>query len=297
MLKIQNGSVKIALGDIPVKKVFLGLTEVYSKFMGYKSRYLTFIIKSAGTINWKAVGSNQNKTISYSKDYGETWTEITSTSSGIEIPVEVNDKVMFKGTNISYAKDKNNYSGFEGGSATYDIEGNIMSLIYGDDFADQISFNGGTYNFCSLFKLSNAISAENLILPVMTLTDYCYRAMFSKAFSLEIPPQLPATTLAKGVYWYMFEECSITEAPDLLAEILVNECYGFMFTGCANLKYIKCMAISGFNTSQCRQGWVTNVSSSGTFIKNGEVLENTWTRGNNGIPSGWQVYDNEISNT
>ena len=69
--------------------------------------------------------------------------------------------------------------GFEGGTATYDIEGNIMSLLYGDNFADRTALPDGSYTFCSLFKKAPVISAENLILPATTLKEYCYRALFS----------------------------------------------------------------------------------------------------------------------
>ena len=292
MLKIYNKNVKIALGDIPINKLFLGLTEIYSTFIEYKDRYLTFNVISTGTILWKLYGSSA-KTISYSKDDGKTWEEITSTSAGVTISAVTGDKILFKGENISYSSNKNNYSAFSGGTALYEIEGNIMSLIYGDNFKDITTFNGGTYNFCSIFKESKAVSAKNLILPATILTDYCYRAMFSKATLLTVAPALPATTLSLGCYWYMFEECPITTAPDLLAETLVNECYGNMFARCTSLNYIKCMATSGFNATSCKSNWVESVASSGTFVKASSVEASTWTRGIHGIPNNWTVYDEE----
>lgn len=156
----------------------------YVKHHHYEEDYLTFDVLTSGTILWKQVGS-VSKTISYSVDSGTTWTQITATTAGTAINVSAGDKVLFKGNNEKYANDKNNYSAFEtGGTATYNIEGNIMSLIYGDDFSGKTSFSSGTYNFCSIFKQSNAVSAENLILPATTLTNYCYRAMFSKCHTL-----------------------------------------------------------------------------------------------------------------
>ena len=102
-----------------------------------------------------------------------------------------------------------------------------MSLIYGDNFASEKTFpSGSKYNFCSLFKQTNVVSAENLILPVKTLTEGCYRALFSKSATLTYPPALPATTLATDCYWYMFEECPIVTTPDLEATTLTKECYG-----------------------------------------------------------------------
>ena len=277
-------------------------TCIYSDVHDYSMDYLTFRILSNGNIFWRSNGS-LSKTIEYSLNAGP-WTSITASTTPVTIPVSTGDIVRFRGSNQSYATSKSAYSGFgqgeagTSGQATYDndaaefnIEGNIMSLIYGDNFINNPEFNGGTYNFCSIFKKSKCVSAENLILPATTLREYCYRAMFSWCTYLTIAPELPATNLAKGVYWYMFEQCAITTAPELLAETLVQECYGSMFIACASLNFIKCMANAGFSTKNCKQNWVSGVASSGTFVKDSGVAVNTWSRGASGIPTNWLVYD------
>ena len=251
----------------------------------YSGDYLSFRILTPGTICWKAFG-NLTKTIEYKINNGE-WTPITSTSGGVTISVVKDDLVRFRGNNTTYATSKSAYSGFEGGTATYDIEGNIMSLLYGDNFAESTTLPNSSYTFCSLFKKAPVISAENLILPATTLKTYCYRALFSYCTTLTKAPALPATTLATGCYWYMFERCVITEAPVLNAATLVNECYGHMFTGCGLLNTITCLATSGFGTSKCLEGWVENVAGDGAFLKAGGA--SSWTTGVNGIPSGWIV--------
>lgn len=274
----------------------------YSPVHHYENDYLTFRIRTAGNVYWRANGS-LTKTIEYSLNDG-AWTSITSAATPVTIAVAANDVIKFKGSNATYATSKTAYSGFGQGeagtsgqstydndAAEFDIEGNIMSLIYGDNFVGQTAFNGSTYNFCSMFKKAKCVSAENMILPALTLRDYCYRAMFSWCTYLEEAPQLPATTLSKGCYWYMFERCAITTAPDLPAEHLVAECYGSMFTYCSSLNFIKCMAIDGFSTTNCKQNWVSNVASSGTFVKDSGVAVSTWTRGASGIPTNWLVYD------
>ena len=277
---------------------------IYSPTHHYENDYLTFRIITGGKLYWRSNGS-LIKSIDYSINNG-TWTTITSANTPPPtITVAANDVVRFRGTNQTYATSKTAYSGFglgeDGQTGTTDldadaaelnIEGNIMSLIYGDNFIGQTTFNGGTYNFCSIFKKLNVVSAEHLVLPATTLAEYCYRAMFSLSGTLLTPPELPATTLAKGCYWYMFEKCSITTAPDLLAEHLVAECYGSMFTGCASLNYIKCMAIDGFTLTNCKQTWVNGVAANGTFVKDSGVSVSTWTRGTGGIPTNWLVYDN-----
>ena len=219
----------------------------------YSADYLTFKVLTPGTICWKSFGS-LTKTIEY-KVNGGAWTSITSTSDGATITVAANDLVRFRGTNTTYASSKSAYSGFEGGTATYDIEGNIMSLLYGDGFASNSALTNSSYIFCSIFKKAPVVSARNLILPATTLKNYCYRAMFSWCTTLVAPPVLPATTLASGCYWYMFEQCSIMKAPVLNATTLVSECYGHMFEGCAMLNTIECYATTGFSATKCLEDW------------------------------------------
>ncbi len=250
----------------------------------YSQDYLTFNVLTDGTIPWKSIGSGMEKEISYRKN-GGSWTSITA-GDNVTISVVAGDVVEFKGDNQTYALDRSNYSGFDGGTAIYEISGNIMSLIYGDNFVGKTTMSG-TYNFCSLFKQSMAVSAENLILPATTLTNHCYRAMFSKAHNLTASPALPATTLGEYCYYYMFEECAITSAPELRAPTLVSNCYGNMFTGCRSLNYILCLAVDKSATN-CLTNWVSRVSSNGTFVKKASL---TWTNGNSGIPTGWNVVD------
>ena len=260
----------------------------------YSLDYLTLDILTSGTVMWKADGSNATKTVSYSINDG-AWTDITSTSGGVTFNVTAGDSVRLKGSNTQYCNaNKSNYSHFGGtsssnGTATYNISGNIMSLVAGDNFTG-VTTLPGTWTFCQLFKYSKAVSAENLILPASTMTECCYRAMFSYAELLEKAPALPATTLANDCYWYMFEHTSITKAPDLLASTLMKECYGYMFNYCPNLNYIKCMATTK-SATDCLKGWVTNVAASGTFVKDSNT---SWSTGASGIPTGWTVFNNEM---
>ena len=250
----------------------------------YSLDYLTLDVLTPGYLLWKAYG-NKTMTIDYSINDGE-WTSATSTSSGLRIQVSQGDKVRVKGSNATYATSKSAYSGFDAGTATFDVYGNTMSLIYGDNYIGQTTLTG-TYTFCSFFKLSNVINAEHMILPATHMANYSYRAMFSKCSSLATAPALPATTLTQGCYWYMFEDCAITTAPDLLADTLPAESYGYMFTGCNNLSYIRCLATTK-SASKCLEGWVTSVAPVGVFVKDENT---TWAVGVSGIPTGWVVND------
>ena len=250
----------------------------------YSQDYLTFEILTSGTLLWKANASDATKTIQYSINNG-TWTSVISTTNGVAINVSAGDLVRMKGTETRYCEGhKDNYSGFADGTATFNISGNMMSLTAGENFENVITLPG-TWTFTEFFKLSKVVSAENLILPATSLTECCYRAMFSKCTTMVVAPALPATTLATYCYYYMFEDCAITEAPELPAKALVSNCYCNMFTGCRSLNYIKCLAVNNL-TSGCLTNWVNKVSSTGTFVK---VANATWSTGSSGIPNNWTV--------
>lgn len=281
--KTISGTYHDSLRDIDIS---YSLTQEGRTEKPYSQRYLTFDVLTGGTIMWVA-RNNVAKTISYSINNGE-WTKITASSTGTPITVSSGNKVRLKGTNTTYSNGKDSCSCFSGGTAYYNVEGNIMSLIGGDNFSGLTTFNGATWVFHDLFAQSNAVSAKNLILPVMTLTSHCYRAMFSKANNVTEAPALLATTLADSCYKYMFDVTSITKAPDLPATTLANNCYEGMFQNCSSLNYIKCMA-TNISASNCTSVWAQNVSASGTFVKDSSMT--SWSTGNNGIPTGWIVKD------
>ena len=282
----------------------------------YTTEYLTFNILSAGTINWIANSTDFTKTIDYKLNNGE-WVSITSNtgSSAPTITVNSGDKLQFRGNNAQYATNTySNYNLFSS-TASFELEGNIMSLIYGDDFKNKLTISS-TYAFYGLFKgCVNLVSAENLILPATTLANYCYSNMFYGCTKLTTAPELPATKLAQYCYDSMFQGCrSLATAPELPATILVRNCYVFifkwctsltkapelpattlapwcydsMFEGCTNLNYIKCLA-TDISAISCINNWVDGVASTGTFVKNPNMT--SWTTGKNGIPSGWTVQD------
>ena len=256
----------------------------------YTNQYLTFDIISGGTIKWSLNKSSPNhpKTIEYSLNGGE-WTSITSTTGGTIINVNAGDKIQFRGNNSQYAHSTTAYSGFKNSTAKFKVEGNIMSLIDSTNFANLTTLES-THTFYSLFfNCTGLTDASNLILPATALTNGCYYSMFDSCTSLTTAPELPATTLAEDCYVRMFIGCtSLTTAPVLPATTLASGCYGYMFERCTNLNYIKCLAtdISALN---CTVYWLTNVASTGTFVKAAGV---NWATGDNGIPANWDVVNN-----
>lgn len=147
-------------------------------------------------------------------------------------------------------------------SKSCNLEGNCMSMLFGDDAANNFSLNVKNYAFYNLFQNCKTIKT------------------ISKGF-------LPATTLAAYCYGYMFDNCtSLTTAPELPATTLERNCYYYMFNGCSKLNYIKAMFITTPSSSYTFY-WVRGVASTGRFIRNSKA---TWSViGDNGIPSGWSV--------
>lgn len=193
----------------------------------YSEQYFTFVAKSSGI--FKFSGTSTTNTISYSTNSGSTW---STPSSSVTINVNSGDTVMWKGNMTPTSSGIGNFSG---GTASFDAEGNIMSLLYGDNFIGETSLSGKNYAFSNLFKGTKVVNAENLILPT-TLANYCYRDMFRDCTSLTATPQLPSTTLANYCYQRMFQGCSnLVTAPILPATIMTSYCYANMFNACGKL--------------------------------------------------------------
>ena len=117
------------------------------------------------------------------------------------------------------------------------LKGNCMSMLFGDNAADNYSLSGKNYAFYKLFyNCSNIVNVSSNFLPATTLTDYCYQYMFYGCKSLITATELPATTLAIGCYSSMFVGCkSLITATELPATTLVDNCYSYMFQDCTSL--------------------------------------------------------------
>ena len=222
----------IYLGSTPVKEVYIGTKLIWSKTIDYSSEYFT--IESLEDNNQIGIVDSDRPSISISTDK-RTWTTVTPTYF---ITLNVGEKVYIKGSNDAYYNSSWPTQGYFTSTGKFNVSGNIMSLIYADDFRNKTTFSSSNENaFKYLFyKADKLISAEHLVLPATTLADNCYAYMFNYCTSLTTPPELPATTLADNCYAYMFESCSLlTTAPELSATTLANYCYSYMFSGCSSL--------------------------------------------------------------
>ena len=220
----------------------------------YSKDYLTFVVKENGTISfniWKSMGTDMITSISYSTDNGETWTTTQNTNDKTEhlvIDVNVNegDKVLWKGTATQtgyYDEDDyaDNVGSFFSSDCAFNAKGNVMSLLYGDNFKGKTTLEHEG-QFTCLFsdydgeKTCKIVNAKNLSLPATTLANACYVRMFNGCTSLTTAPELPATTLANGCYFAMFYNCtSLVNAPELPAQVMQYRCYSSMFKGCTSL--------------------------------------------------------------
>lgn len=248
--------------------------------------YLKLTARAAGTFTFTinaSLGTTNLQSVSYSIDNGRTWTKTNNSSNNVTITtpsIAIGESVLWKGVGNSL-----HGAGFSS-TMYFDASGNLMSLLYGDNFEGEKTL---THELCFsyLFYNSKIWNALSLELPATTLTKGCYKYMFGSSYYLESVPTLPALSLTNDCYLYMFSNCTnLRSAPELPALTLTNGCYSFMFSGCTKLNKIKCMAISGLGSTGLYM-WVNGVAASGTFIKN--VNAKGWQTGANGIPSGWTV--------
>jgi hypothetical protein len=279
----------------------------------YAGEYLTFDIISGGTLGLKTTSSSgayaTAETWTFSCEYSINdgqWTTMTignTTWQGVNINVSNGDKIKFK-ANCNGWRVRPNFSVKFYGTSTYDISGNIMSLVYGDNFEGRTDLplnivdGNNLPRFCRdtfrmLFSGCNVVHAHKLKLPATNL-DKSYSAggvysyMFSGCRLLVSAPELPSPNLGYGCYDEMFNLCvSLEKAPDLNAYTLAEYCYAFMFYECSNLKHIKCLARYNIGANNALKAWVSGTYSNGTFIKS--RYNNSWETGNSGIPEGWTV--------
>lgn len=187
--------------------------------------------------------------ISYSVNNGRTWVRTDNVNSQevtVTTPtISAGDSVLWKADAVQYQmRDSKGYGRFSS-TGKFNVKGNILSLLYSDNFADKTTLksyvNGSSSStghgaFANLLHSSKVVSASDLILPCSSLLYGCYFGLFHNCTSLTTPPVLPATTLAAYCYDEMFYGCSaLTTAPLLPATKVTAAAYRRMFYGCSSL--------------------------------------------------------------
>ena len=215
-------------------------------------QYLTFIALEDGTFSFTKSG------LSYSLDDGETWTALSAGAN--TTTVTAGSKILWKNnttmTPVSYEG-----IGTFSSTGTFEIEGNIMSLHYGDNAVRIKTLDTKRSAFELLFHNTKVVNAKKLKLPATTLSYYCYRDMFSGCTGLISAPSLPATKLTNNCYSNMFEGCTaLATAPELPATTVSQGCYSAMFRGCTSLVTAPELSVTKM-ISQCYEQMFQNCTA------------------------------------
>lgn len=267
----RTGYVRVIDDNVPSVHSDITVTQDAAPYVPVVPDYMAFEILTGGTIVWKqgfdtsspGETPGANRTISYSLNSGTTWTDITSSQAGVSFNVNAGDTVLFKGTNSCYGGfigqtiGYDYWNTFSGSTATFNLKGNVMSMIYGDNFEGQTTLSEKPA-FPHMFQRTRVINASGFVLPTTSFpsstaaTAYtgCYEYMFANCNLLNLAPELPATGLSDSCYRYMFYGCtSLTTAPALSATTLAYMCYAYMFQGCSSLREMPALPATSLTTS------------------------------------------------
>lgn len=128
----------------------------------WANEYFTTVARENGTISFnilESMGTNMITSISYSTDNGETWTTTQNQNNksvhlSINVNVSEGDKVIWKGDITQIGDYDGDYyvGSFFSSDCEFDAQGNVMSLLYGDNFKGQTDLTGKDCAFCSLFS-------------------------------------------------------------------------------------------------------------------------------------------------
>lgn len=203
--------------------------------------YLTFVAVSDGTFEFSGTtGGSQVNMIAYSLDDGDTWSEY---QNQVSLNVQAGDVVKWKGNMVPYPKigsyeiaDRASGIGvFSASTAMFNLQGNIMSLLYDDDFKDKTDLiDSCTFNL--MFYTTNIVNANTLVMPSHDLTINCYCRMFYECAKMYTAPLLVAENINNFCYFEMFMGCErLINAPSLIATELKKSCYHRMFGYCESI--------------------------------------------------------------
>jgi len=212
--------------------------EYNSVDCGYVPQVSYFTIRSLANDNTIKLTNNAGSAIGttsfeYSLDSGTTWTSFslgTGTTRTIAT-LGVNDTIMMKGTNNTLGTAYNKGHFFRG-TADYEVEGSIASLVTGSNTDTKLS-GKGSYTFAQLFSGdTHLVSAENLKISSVELPQSCFNGTFRACTRLVKAPDLSVpTVLGKECYSSMFEGCIALAYPpsQLYFTIAQSDSYNRMF--------------------------------------------------------------------
>lgn len=272
----------IKLGSSNIDNIMFGATEVQSVYKGetllweqgkthdYTKDYLTFTALSAGRINVYTTPA-ENLKLRYN---GSSWMSLPMSDGTYSfITVKSGDVVEFKG-NGSFVSGTSGTFTTGNSSATYNISGNVMSLVAPDDFTETTTLSTALSRL--FYSNTSLVDATNLMLPATELK-------------------------VTSAYSYMFRYCTnLVNGPTIGAIDWTNSESGsacmYMFRNCSKLQYIKVLCdgrpeLSPPYPQSTFLMWMADVASTGTFVKASGAA---WNTGEGGIPDSWTVEEVEL---
>ena len=279
----------------------VGTDEIYSFdcgghyrliFESVETFYATNVGSTPGTIrvfcrdfydnSWLSDGDNFGvETVYYTKDLQDDWIGNQQGEQVGYVQLQPNETVYFKSNLINDVDGtiRGRSVRIETKNSKFKLGGNIMSLLYKNDFSNKTTLTKDyTFNhmLCGYNIGDNGVTdIEDVVLPATTITKSCYNGMFrggkytkapslpatnlkegcySRMFSrseLATRPNLPATNLADNCYLDMFSYSKITDAGILPATTLAPGCYANMFKDCTSLTIGATMNATTIPTSAC----------------------------------------------
>ena len=125
--------------------------DVYYKELeedDYSQKYFTLIAIEEGDLSFS--GESGNFPFAYSTNGGKTWETLGKLENSISL--RPRSKILLRGTNLTIGREgigafsytRQDIGGISA-NQKFELEGNIMSLIYGDDFANSNELSSGAF--------------------------------------------------------------------------------------------------------------------------------------------------------
>lgn len=245
MLKLQNKIPSaLTIGGKIVERVLMRNEVVWGRVQTPLYVQNTYNGSNTVTIQQTLTGSPDSSTyakhLQYSKD-GLNWTTITLSSTAYTITLNKGEKVYFIGNegvfNYWYSGGAKKAITTISANQTHTVGGNINTLL---DYQDPYGLTLPQGAFCGIFENNtNLTSASDITLPPSvdgSLPPYCYLILFKNCTNLTtVPKSIPAKKQGEDACNGMFSYTAITTAPALPATILASGCYYSLFQGCSKL--------------------------------------------------------------
>lgn len=182
--------------------------------------YLKLTAHSSGTFTFSipaSVSPSDLPYIAYSIN-GLTWTTVNNVANQavtITTPTRAKNRYVLikseaKRTAIA---DSDGDSTRISSTCDFDVSGNILSLLLGDNFEDDTTIdyydsNEHNYMFARLFKQARIVHADELKLPITGVPYYCFRDTFRECTIMTLGPiKIPITKVAESGLRGMFGYC------------------------------------------------------------------------------------------